>query len=75
MSRAMNALTDPEPVRDLHRQFAELAGLEGHALDSTALTAAETARAVLYAINEGRHLLTGARDPTGMVTRPPARRP
>jgi adenylate kinase family enzyme len=56
-NRGEDALTDPSPVRDLHRQFAELGDFERYALDSTTLTAAQTARAVLQAINKGRHLL------------------
>ena len=44
--RAGQALTDPEPVLSMHRQFAELAEFEPHALDSTGQSAASTAQAV-----------------------------
>ena len=55
--RTGQALTDPEPVLSLHRQFAELAALEPHALDSTGLSAADTAQAVLASVAAGRYLL------------------
>ena len=56
-ARGAGALVDPAPIRDLHRQFSELADLEPHALDTTALTSDQTADAVLSAIQDGRYLL------------------
>ena len=51
------ALTDREPVLSLHRQFAELAELESHALDSTGQSAASTAQTVRDGMAAGRYLL------------------
>jgi predicted kinase len=55
--RAGPALTDPEPVLSLHRQFAELVELEPHAFNSTGQSAADTAQAVRHGIATGRYLL------------------
>lgn len=52
-----DALTDPEPIDALHRQFADLGPLEPHVLDSTGLDAATTADAVLRDVARGRYRL------------------
>ncbi len=57
--RGGQALTDREPVLSLHRQFAELGGLEAHALDSTGQSAASTAHAVRRGLAAGSYLLAG----------------
>jgi AAA domain-containing protein len=56
--RERGALVDPAPIRDLHRQFGELAGLERHVVDTTRLTVDETVHDVLSAIRDDRYLLT-----------------
>ncbi len=56
-ARDATALTDPLPVRDLHRQFCALGDLEPHVLDSTALTPAETAAAVQRGLDEQRYVM------------------
>ncbi|MQA87155.1 MAG: AAA family ATPase [Streptosporangiales bacterium] len=56
-TRGDQALTDAGPVRSLYRQFADLGTFEGHALDSTQLTPARTADAVLRGIAERSFLL------------------
>ncbi|MEO5876046.1 MAG: AAA family ATPase [Streptosporangiaceae bacterium] len=55
--RGEGALTDPEPIRSLYRQFAELGALEGHVLDSTRLTSQVTAETILQGIEDDRFLL------------------
>ncbi|MFD9890579.1 AAA family ATPase [Amycolatopsis sp. NPDC059027] len=55
--RGTDELTDPEPVRAMHRQFADLGELEHHAVDSTGLGAEATAAAVRDVIAKGSHLL------------------
>ena len=52
------ALTSSGPIRELHRQFADLADLESHALDTTTLTPAATLTAVRDALAAGAGLLT-----------------
>ena len=58
-ARSAAALTDPEPVRSLHSQFANLGSLERHALDSTGLTADATASVVRQGLAAGRFALPG----------------
>ncbi|GAA4529645.1 AAA family ATPase [Amycolatopsis samaneae] len=55
--RGADALTDPEPVRAMHRQFADLGEFEPHALDSTGLDATATAAAVRDALAGETHRL------------------
>ncbi|MEV5830695.1 AAA family ATPase [Spirillospora sp. NPDC052242] len=55
--RGPGELTDPGPLRDMHRQFGDLGELERHVIDSTAQTPAETADAVLAAVRARTHLL------------------
>jgi hypothetical protein len=47
------ALTDPEPIRLLHRQFLDLGTLESHVIDSGRLTAEETAGLVFEKLERG----------------------
>ena len=56
-SRAGPALTDPEPIRSLHRQFADVGGFEGHVIDSTRLSAQATTDAVRHGLAEGTYFL------------------
>ncbi|MGW4891835.1 AAA family ATPase [Kitasatospora sp. NPDC004240] len=56
--RGPDALTDPDPVRDLHGQFADLGALERHAVDSSGLDAPATASAVLDGLLRGAYLLS-----------------
>ena len=57
LSRPSHALTDPEPVRSLHRQFTDTSGFERHVLDSTQLTPQATADAILHGLTEGAYHL------------------
>jgi adenylate kinase family enzyme len=50
-------LVNPEPVIFMHQVFSERGGLEGHVLDSSNLTAEETAAEVLRLVSEGSYLL------------------
>jgi adenylate kinase family enzyme len=43
-SRDHPALTDPKPIRSLHRQFTDIGEFEGHVLDSTQLDPASHSR-------------------------------
>ncbi|RKT57419.1 AAA family ATPase [Saccharothrix australiensis] len=52
-ARGADALTHPEPVRVMHRQFADLGPLEHHALDSGGQEPAETVSAVRRLLDEG----------------------
>jgi chloramphenicol 3-O-phosphotransferase len=54
----VDALTGPEPIRSLYHQFGSLDALEQHALDTTYMTAVETAEVVLRAIADGRYRLS-----------------
>ncbi|MFC7340157.1 AAA family ATPase [Saccharopolyspora griseoalba] len=50
---AENTLTEPEPVREMHRQFSDLGELEHHVLDSTDLAPRATADRLLLGIARG----------------------
>jgi adenylate kinase family enzyme len=65
-SRDDHALTDPEPIRSLHRQFTGIGVFEGHVLDSTQLTPQATADAVLHGLAEDTYRL---------APRPPGTKP
>jgi tRNA uridine 5-carbamoylmethylation protein Kti12 len=52
-----HALTDPEPIRSLYRQFTDIGIFEGHVLDSTQLSPQATADAVLHGLAEGTYRL------------------
>lgn len=58
--RGEHALTVPEPVRSLHRQFSGLGELEAHVVDSTGWTAEDTAARVLAGLRAGVYALPGA---------------
>lgn len=51
--RAGGSLVDPQPIRSLYRRFTGLGDLEGHVLDSTRLTARETADTVRTGLASG----------------------
>ncbi|MDO0929030.1 AAA family ATPase [Streptomyces sp. TG1A-8] len=55
--RGGDALTDPDPIRSLHRQFTGLGAFEGHVLDTTHLTPETTADSVLHGLDGGAFLL------------------
>jgi adenylate kinase family enzyme len=57
-ARGHEALTDPEPIRSLYQQFADLGELDKYALDSGNQTADETTSAVLERIKRREHILT-----------------
>jgi len=48
VSRTDHVLTDPEPIRSLHRQFTDIGAYEKHVLDSTRLSPQATADTVLH---------------------------
>ncbi|WP_407565120.1 nucleoside/nucleotide kinase family protein [Streptomyces sp. 184] len=49
------ALTDPEPVRAMHREFADLGAYEAHALDTGGQPPETTAAAVRDAVADGTY--------------------
>ncbi|GAA5200124.1 ATP-binding protein [Rugosimonospora acidiphila] len=51
------ALRDPAPIRALYRQFAGIAELEAHSLDTTRLTVAETVDAVERGLDAAAYLI------------------
>lgn len=55
--RTDDALTDPEPIRLMHAQFADLGELEAFALDTTRLDADATAAAVRDGLAASRYQL------------------
>ncbi|SDN31933.1 AAA family ATPase [Allokutzneria albata] len=57
VARGEDALTEEEPVRELHRQFADLGEWEHHAVDSADLDADATATVVLAGIARGAYRL------------------
>jgi hypothetical protein len=57
-ARSDGALTDPDPIRSPHRQFAQLGTREGHLLDSTRLDAEATTEAVLHGLGKGVYELS-----------------
>jgi predicted kinase len=56
-ARDDGALTDPEPVRHMHQQFAILGEYESHAIDSTGLDPHATADLITSGLAAGRFLL------------------
>jgi hypothetical protein len=52
--RSERQLHESGPILGLHRQFSQLGDLEGHALDTSALTAEQTIGAVEAALGAGR---------------------
>jgi hypothetical protein len=61
--RSERQLHESGPIRGLHRQFSQLGDLEGHALDTSALTAEQTIGAVEAALGAGRLRLPAAAAP------------
>lgn len=51
--RADRALTEVEPIQDLHKQFADLGQLETHAIDTTEESVTATLEAVKAGLNAG----------------------
>ena len=56
-ARGDQALTDPEPIRSLHRQFTSPGPYEPHVLDSTHLTPQATATTIRRGLTEGTYRL------------------
>jgi adenylate kinase family enzyme len=56
--RGGDALTAPEPITALHRQFSGIGPYEGHVLDSTRLTAWDTADAIQRGLTLGNYWLS-----------------
>jgi len=52
--RADHSFTDPEPVRQMYREFAHLGALESHVVDTTTLSPAEVIGAVEVGIGDHR---------------------
>ncbi len=52
-ARCSDGLKDADPIRDLHRQFANLRDLEGHAMDTTAQSVSVTLNTVREAVIMG----------------------
>jgi adenylate kinase family enzyme len=55
VSRSAEALTDPGPIRSLHRQFTQVGAFEAHVLDSTWLSPRATAEAVQHGLAQGAY--------------------
>lgn len=55
--RGGDTLSDPAPISDLHRQFANLGALEPHALPVPGLSTGETCDAIAKAMESGRFRL------------------
>jgi len=60
-ARGTSALTDPEPVRSMHRQFSDLGDLERHVLDSSHLTVPDTLLALREGLSRGDFLVDNQR--------------
>ncbi len=58
VGRTSEALTDPEPIRSLHRQFTGIGAFEEHVLDSTRLDPRATVNAVVDGLTAGAYRLT-----------------
>jgi predicted kinase len=63
VARGDGALTEPEPLRDMHRQFRDLGSYARHAIDSTGLDPAATADLVSRGLAAGQFLLSDLRPP------------
>ena len=57
-SRQQPALTDPEPVRFMWRQFAELSAYAGHVVDTTALSIDDALALIQTRLADGDFRLT-----------------
>jgi len=55
--RPSHALTDPGPIRQLHREFTDIGAYERHVLDNTWLEPQAAADAVLGGLAEGAYYL------------------
>ena len=56
-ARGDAGLTDEGPLRQLHREFADLGELERHVVDTSALSPEESADAVEAGLREGRFVI------------------
>jgi adenylate kinase family enzyme len=56
-ARGDQALTNPDPIRSLHRQFTNLGPYEPHVLDSSHLTPQATAATLRHALAQGTYRL------------------
>jgi energy-coupling factor transporter ATP-binding protein EcfA2 len=61
VGRGAGALTDPTPVLHMYGQFGDLGTFDGHVLDSSRMSPAQTVRAVLDGLAEGTFLLQAGR--------------
>ena len=52
--REDHSFTDPEPVRQMYREFAQLGALESHVIDTTSMEGDEVARVVQAGVEDGR---------------------
>jgi adenylate kinase family enzyme len=66
-SRTGDALTDPEPVRSLHRQFSDISPYEAHVLDSTGMTAEAAADSIMQGIAEDAYAIDPGDDTPGLI--------
>jgi adenylate kinase family enzyme len=57
VQRGDEALTDEAPIRKMYDAFCDLGPFERFVIDTSELSAAETARLVCTALADGRHLL------------------
>lgn len=57
IGRGQGALTDPDPVRFMWRQFGELGPLEPHAIDTTSQSVEETLQVLRAGLEGGRFRL------------------
>lgn len=64
-ARGGDSLSDPEVVRALHAEFADLGAYEGHVLEVGGLDRAGAVEAVRAALDTGRYRLSGPPTSTG----------
>jgi hypothetical protein len=57
VDRSAAALTDPEPIRSLHRQFTDIGEFGHHVVDSTQLSPQATMDAIRHGLAEGTYRL------------------
>ena len=57
VARAAPELTDPEPVRHMHQEFADVGAYEANVLDTSARSIEDTVAAVRTAVRSGRFQL------------------
>src|SRR5690606_19563477 len=52
--REDHSFTDPEPVRQMYREFTQLGALESHVIDTTTMAGDEVADLVQSGVNDDR---------------------